>query len=67
MDWSSGRTRTTGAYGVPGENDNGRKVVFCAERMLYMGNKYFERRSLHKYTKLARGEDEVDQDVREMG
>ena len=29
----------TGAFGVPGENDTGRRVVkFCTERELYMGN-----------------------------
>ena len=34
--WIGDRTRAiiTGAFGVPGENDNGRRVVeFCAERM----------------------------------
>ena len=35
--WIGDRTRDgiTGAFGIPGENDNGRKVVeFCAERGL---------------------------------
>ena len=38
------RTRAgiTGAFGVPGENDNGRRVVeFCEERRFFGGNIYF--------------------------
>ena len=36
----------TDAFGVPGENDNGRRVLeFCAERGLCMGNTYFKHRS----------------------
>ena len=32
----------TGAFGVPGENDKGRKVVeLCAERGLCVSNTYF--------------------------
>ena len=38
----------TGAFGVPGENYNGRRVVdFCAESGLWVGNTYFEPKSLH--------------------
>ena len=35
--WIGDRTRTgiTGAFGVSGENDNGRVVEFCEERGLY--------------------------------
>ena len=45
----------TGAVGVPGENDNGRRVVeFCVEKGLCMCNTYFKHRSLHKYTRVAR-------------
>ena len=45
-----------GAFGVPGENDNGRRVVeFCEERGLCVGNTYFKTRSVHKYTRVARG------------
>ena len=39
----------TGRFGVPGENDN--------DRMLSAGNIYFKHRSLHKYTKVARGQE----------
>ena len=57
------RTRAgiTGAFGVPGENDNGRRVVeFCEERGLCVGNTYFEHRNVHKYTKVARGREGVE-------
>ena len=43
--WIGDRTRAgiTGAFGVPGENDNGRRVVeFCEERGLCVGNTYFK-------------------------
>ena len=56
--WIGDRTRPhiTGAFGVPGENDNGKKVVdFCAERELCVGNTYFKHMSLHMYTEVARG------------
>ena len=39
--WIGDRTRAgiTGAFGVPGENDNSRRVVeFCEERKLCVGN-----------------------------
>ena len=39
--WIGERTRAgiTGAFGVTGENDSGRRVVeFCAERGLCVGN-----------------------------
>ena len=43
--------------GVPGENDNGRRVVeFCVERGLCMGKTYFKHISLHKYTRVAKGQ-----------
>ena len=45
----------TGAFGVLGENDNGRRVVeFYAERGLCVGNTYFKQKSLHKYKRVAR-------------
>ena len=56
--WIGDRTRDgiTGAFGVPGENDNGIRVVeLCAERGLCVGNTYFKHRSLHKYTRVSRG------------
>ena len=31
-----------------------------AERGLRMGNTYFEHKSLHKYTRMPRGQDEVE-------
>ena len=48
------RAGITSPFGVPGENDNSRKVVeFCAERGMCVGKTYFEYRSLHKYTRVA--------------
>ena len=61
--WIEERTRAgiTGAFGVPGENDKGREVVeFCTERGLCLGNTYFKHRSLQKYTRVAKGQDEVE-------
>ena len=55
------RAGITGAFGFPGENENGRKVVeFCAESWLCVGNTYFEHNNLHKYTRVARGQDGVE-------
>ena len=52
---------TTGAFGVPGENDNERRVTdFCTERGLCLDNKYFEHKGLHKYTRVPRGLDGVE-------
>ena len=42
--WIGDRMRAsiTGAFGVPGENKNGRRVVeFCAERGLCVGDIHF--------------------------
>ena len=50
----------TGGLGVLGENDNGRRVTdFCAERELCVGNTYFMHKSLHKYTRMAEGQDRM--------
>ena len=52
------RTRVgqTSAFGVPEENDNGKRVVeFCEERGFCVGNTYFKHRSLHKYTRVVMG------------
>ena len=49
--WIGDRTRAriTGAFGVPGENDKGRRVVeFCEERELCVSNTYFKHISVHK-------------------
>ena len=35
----------TGAFRIPEENDNDRRVVFCAEKGVCMGNTYFEHTS----------------------
>ena len=35
-------------------------MEFCAERGLYLGNTYFKRRSLHKYTRVARDQDRME-------
>ena len=46
--WIGDRSRAgiTGAFRVPGENDNSRRVVeFCEERGLCVGNTYFKHRS----------------------
>ena len=51
------RTRAgiTGTFGVPGENDNSRRVVeFRAERGLCVGNTSF------KHTRVVRGQGGVD-------
>ena len=51
----------TGAFGVPGENDNGRRVVeFCKDRGLCEENTYFKHRSIQKYTKVAGGQDGME-------
>ena len=49
-----------GAFGVPGDNYNLNRAKFCAERELCVGNTYFEHKSLHKYTRVAMGQDEVE-------
>ena len=64
--WIGDRTIAgiTGAFGVPGENDNGRRVVeFCAERGLCVGNTYFKHRSLHKYIRVVRGQNRMEVDL----
>ena len=51
----------TGGLGVLGENDNGRWVIdFFAEGCLCIGNTYFEQKSLHKYIRVARGQDGLE-------
>ena len=35
-------------------------MEFCAERGLCVGNTYFKHRNLHKYTRVARGQDRVE-------
>ena len=44
----------TGAFGVPGEDENSRIMVeFCTERGMCVGM-YSNHRSSHKYTRVAR-------------
>ena len=60
--WIGDRTRTgiTVGFGVPGENINGRRVVeFWEEKGLCVSNTYFKHRSMHKYTRVARGREYV--------
>ena len=59
--WIEDRTRAgiTGGFRVTGENVR-RVVEFCVERGLCVGNTYFKHRSLHKYTRVARGQDGVE-------
>ena len=57
--WIEDRVRTgiPGDFGVPDENHNGRRVAeFCTSRELCVRNAYFERKSLHKYTRAAKGQ-----------
>ena len=42
------RVDITDAFELPGENDNGRRVVFCVDRGLCVGNTCFKHRNLHK-------------------
>ena len=61
--WIEDRTRAgiTGAFGVPGENNNGRRVVeLWEERRLCVRNTYFKHIGLHKYTRVAREQDRVE-------
>ena len=48
-------------FGVPGKNPNGKRVIdFCAERGLCglcLDNTYIKHKSLHKHTRVARGQD----------
>ena len=44
------RAVVTDASGVPGENDNGKRVLeFCAERGICVGNTYFEYKDMLHY------------------
>ena len=50
------RAGLTGAFGVSGEIDNGRRVVeFCTERGCVWVT-YFEHKRVDKYTRVARSE-----------
>ena len=55
------RAGITGAFGVPVDNDNERRVVeFNVERGLCMDKMFFDHRSLHKYIRVARGQDVME-------
>ena len=48
MDLYRMRADIIGAFEVPGEDDNGRRLVeFCDETGLCMGNTHFEHESLY--------------------
>ena len=56
--WIGDRMRAgiTRVFGVPGVNNNGKRVVeFCAERGLCVANTYFKHRSFYKYTRVPNG------------
>ena len=60
--WIGNRVRVgiTGSVEVPRENGNERKMVeFCTNRRVCVGNIYFKHKSLHNYTKVARGQDGI--------
>ena len=50
----------TGAFGVSREDDNVKRVEFFTESGLCAGNTYFEHKSLNKYTRGTRSQDEVE-------
>ena len=53
------REGIVGKYGVPGENDNGMCLLdMCNERELTVGNTWFEKKLIHKYTWEREGGDE---------
>ena len=55
------RAGINGAFGVPREKGNGRrKMKFFNKRGLCMDNTYLKYRSLHKYTRVAKGQDRVE-------
>ena len=61
--WIGDRPRDgiTGAFGIPGANDNERRVVkFYRERGLRVSNTCFKHISFHKYTREARGQDGME-------
>ena len=60
-EWIGDRMRAgiTGTFRVPGENENGRRLMeFCGERGMCVGNT--SNTSFHKYTRVARGQDGVE-------
>ena len=58
-DWL--RVGITGGFGVKAENDNGWRVIdFCTEEGLSVSSAYFECKSLHNYTWVARGQEELE-------
>ena len=40
-----------GKFGVSGVNENGRKLIeMCTEKKLGLGNTFFEKKDIHKFT-----------------
>ena len=51
--WSYERISIIGTFGVPGENDNARRVEFCVD------DTYFKHRSSYMYTTVEKRQDRV--------
>ena len=46
------REGVLGKYGVPGVNENGERLVeVCTERRMIIGNTWFQKKLIHKYTR----------------
>ena len=49
--------RIVGRHGVPGRNESGERLLkMCAKQELVVGNSWFNRKDVHKYTWLRMGE-----------
>ena len=49
-----------GQYGVPGRNESGERLLgMCAEQELVVGNSWFKKNDVHKYTWLRMAEGRV--------
>ena len=54
------RMGIAGVFGVSGEHGTQRKVIdFGAGSVLCVGNTYFNHNSLHKYVRVARGQERM--------
>ena len=50
------REGVTGKYGVPGVNENGERLMeVCVERRMIVGNTWFQKRLIQKYTREGEG------------
>ena len=49
-----------GQHGVPGRNDSGKRLLeMCAEQELVVGNSWFKKKIVYKYTSLRMAEGRV--------